>query len=222
MVQGIRLIRHVVKPLVFAASLSPFVFLLWDAAARDFNANPFNAIVRSTGFWSLRFLCLTLAITPLRWLTHWHSLVKFRRMFGLFSFFYGSVHTLSYVLFDALPEADAAGRFQPLFAAVQTLSAIASDLIRPFFWIGLSALLLMVPLAATSTAGMIRSLGGRRWQLLHRLIYPAAIASLIHTYWPLTARAPRYALIVGIIFLLRLCRGLRSFPLRTGRPVSDL
>src|SRR5881392_3759088 len=99
MAQGIRLIRHVVKPLVFAASLSPFVLLLWDAYAHHFNANSFNAIVRSTGFWSLRFLCLTLSITPLRWLTGWHSVMKFRRMIGQFGFFYGTVHTAAYVLF---------------------------------------------------------------------------------------------------------------------------
>src|SRR5437870_1629479 len=87
-----RVIR-ILKSIVFAASLSPVAFLLWDVLTDQLNANPFNAIVRSSGFWSLRFLCLTLAITPLRWLTGWHSVVKFRRMFGLFGFFYATVHT---------------------------------------------------------------------------------------------------------------------------------
>src|SRR6266571_1574821 len=97
-----RAIRRILKPLVFAASLSPVAFLIWDALTHQFNVNPFNAIVRSTGFWSLRFLCLTLAITPLRWLTGWHSVMKFRRMIGQFGFFYGTVHTAAYVLFDRL------------------------------------------------------------------------------------------------------------------------
>src|SRR6266853_3180805 len=92
-----RVIR-ILKSIVFAASLSPVAFLLWDVLTDQLNANPFNAIVRSSGFWSLRFLCLTLAITPLRWLTGWHSVVKLRRMFGLFGFFYATVHTAAYAL----------------------------------------------------------------------------------------------------------------------------
>src|SRR6266566_7830266 len=198
-----RAIRRILKPLVFAASLSPVAFLMWEALTHQFNVNPFNAIVRSTGFWSLRFLCLTLAITPLRWLTGWHSVMKFRRMIGQFGFFYGTVHTAAYVLFDRLAGLDAWVRARPLIATAHTLSAIGVDLLRPFFAIGLVALVLMAPLAATSTVGMIRRLGGRRWQALHRLAYPAAIASVLHTYWPLTARSPRYAWILCAIFVLR-------------------
>ena len=206
-----RAIRRILKPLVFAASLSPVAFLIWDALTHQFNVNPFNAIVRSTGFWSLRFLCLTLAITPLRWLTGWHSVMKFRRMIGQFGFFYGTVHTAAYVLFDRLAGLDASVRARPLVATAHTLSAIGADLLRPFFTIGLVALVLMAPLAATSTVGMIRRLGGRRWQALHRLAYPAAVVSVLHTYWPLTMRAPRYALILSIVFVLRLGRAyLRS------------
>jgi sulfoxide reductase heme-binding subunit YedZ len=130
------------KPLVFAASLAPAAYWVWAASTHQLNANPFNAIVRDTGFWSLRFLCLTVAVTPLRWLTRWHPLVKFRRMLGLFAFFYGVIH-----------------------------------------------------LAATSTVGMIRRLGGPRWQALHRLVYPAAISGVVHTYWPWTTHAPRYAVL---------------------------
>lgn len=187
-----RLTPRQVKPLIFAASLSPIAFMLWDPLTNP-NAISFNAIVRSTGFWSLRFLCLTLAVTPLRWLTGWHSLIKFRRMLGLFSFFYAAVHTIVYVAFGPA-------------ATAHMLQGIGKDLLRPFFFIGLAALALMVPLAATSTAGMIRRLGGSCWQALHRLAYPAAIASVLHTYWPLTGarHAPRYALILSIIFVLRL------------------
>jgi methionine sulfoxide reductase heme-binding subunit len=207
--------RRILRALVFAASLSPIAFMLWDAST-NLNAIPFNTIVRSTGFWCLRFLCLTLAITPLRWLTGWHSLVKFRRMMGLFGFFYGTVHTAAYVVFDRAAGLDESVRAQPLAATAHTLSAIGADLLRPFFAIGLIALVLMVPLAATSTAGMIRRLGGRRWQALHRFAYAAAVASVLHTYWPLTLRSPRYALILGVIFVLRLgrayARSLSSTP----------
>src|SRR6266446_4229838 len=107
-----RVIR-ILKSVVFAASLSPVAFLLWDVLTDQLNADPFNAIVRNTGFWSLRFLCLTLAITPLRWLTGWHSLVKFRRMMGLLGFFYGMVHTAAYVVFNHIAGLDVSVRTQP-------------------------------------------------------------------------------------------------------------
>src|SRR6516162_2107021 len=151
---------RILKPLVFAASISPIAFLLWDALSRPPDIIYFNGIVRSTGYWSVRFLFLALAITPLRWLTGWHGLVKFRRMLGLFGFFYGVVHTAAYVVFDRVFALDAPVRERLLAATEQTLAAIGVDLLRPFFAIGLVALLLIVPLAATSTAGMIRSLGG--------------------------------------------------------------
>src|SRR3954471_18517729 len=131
--------RRIWKPLVFSASLSPVAFMAWDALTNIY-ASPFNAIVRTTGFWSLRFLCLTLAITPLRWLTGWHSLVKFRRMIGLFAFFYAAVHTAAYVGFDCIAKLDESVRGVPSAAAVHTLSAIGTDLLRPFFAIGLAGL----------------------------------------------------------------------------------
>jgi sulfoxide reductase heme-binding subunit YedZ len=198
-------IRRILKPLIFTASLSPMVLIVLGALT-NLNVVYFNGIVRSTGFWSLRFICLTLAITPLRWITGWHSLVKFRRMMGLFGFFYAAVHTIAYVLFGPAAGLDESIRVLPLTAVGHTLSAIGQDLVRPFFAIGLVALVLMVPLAATSTVNMIQRLGGRRWQALHRLAYPAAIASVLHTYWPLTQRSPRYALLLCIIFILRIGR----------------
>jgi len=211
--------RRIFSALAFAASLSPIALMLWDALA-NVNAIYFNAIVRSTGYWSLRFLCLTLAITPLRWLTGWHSLVKFRRMMGLFGFFYGALHTAAYVVFDRAAALDESVRSQPLAATAHTLAAIGVDLLRPFFAIGLVALVLITPLAATSTAGMIRRLGGRRWQALHRLAYPAAVASVLHTYWPLTLRSPRYALLLCIIFALRLGRAYTHSQSSTPRAVQ--
>ena len=198
-----RTVRLVLKPLVFLACLAPALYVPWMAWTHQLNANPFNAIVRSTGFWSLRFLCLSLAITPLRWLTGWHSLIRFRRMLGLFAFFYAVEHLAAYVAFDCLAAPDRIGLFA---AAWSALRAIAVDAQRPFFFIGWFAFAVMVPLAATSTASMIRRVGGMRWQLLHRLVYPAAIASVVHTYWPLTQRGPRYAAILSVVFVLRLAR----------------
>jgi sulfoxide reductase heme-binding subunit YedZ len=216
--------RRILSALVFAASLSPIALLLWDAST-NVNVIYFNGIVRSTGYWSLRFLCLTLAVTPLRWLTGWNSLVKFRRMMGLFGFFYGALHTAAYVVFDHAAALNESVRSSALAATSHTLAAVGVDLLRPFFAIGLAALVLITPLAATSTSGMIRRLGGRRWQALHRLAYPAAVASVLHTYWPLTLRSPRYALILCIIFALRLGRAYahsQPSPPRTGQAVTNI
>ena len=201
-----RAIRFVIKPVVFTAGLLPMALLVWSAATYQLDENPFNAIVRSTGYWSLRFLCLTLAITPLRWVTRWHPAVRFRRMMGLFAFFYALVHVVAYVVFDRVAGLSAPDRADTWLAASRVLSAIAVDVAqRPFFLVGLVAFVLLVPLAATSTTGMIRRLGGRRWQMLHRCVYAAAIASVVHTYWPLR-NVTRYELIVGVILTMRLCR----------------
>src|SRR2546425_1994035 len=175
--------------------------MVWEAAT-NLDANPFRGIVRSTGFRSLRFLCLALAITPVRWLTGWHWLVKFRRMMGLFSFFYGTVHTAAYIVFDRVAGLDAPIRTQPVAATAHTMSAIGADLLRPFFAIGLVALVLIAPLAATSTVAMIRRLGGHRWQVLHRLVYPAAGFQIFHNLLaptsppPPLARHPRHRVLL--------------------------
>src|SRR5258708_33337985 len=130
-----RAIRFILKPVVFAASLVPVLYWSWAASAHQLNENPFNAIVRDTGFWSLRFLCLTVAVTPLRWLTRWHALVRFRRMLGLFAFFYGVIHLAAYVAFDALRR-----------DLALTAWALAVDALRPCFAIGYLAVLTMLPL----------------------------------------------------------------------------
>ena len=143
-----RAIRSGLKPLIFVVSLGPAACLVWAALTHQLNINPFNEIVRSTGFWSLRFLCLTLAVTPFRWLTGWHPVVKLRRMIGLFGFFYGTLHVLAYVVFDPLAGLDAPDRVRPLRMAAAVLWAIGVDVVqRPFFAIGVAAFALMVPLA---------------------------------------------------------------------------
>jgi sulfoxide reductase heme-binding subunit YedZ len=129
-----RAIRFILKPVVFAASLVPVLYWSCAASMHQLNVNPFNAIVRDTGFWSLRFLCLTVALTPLRWLTGWHAFVKFRRMIGLFAFFYAAIHFAAYIAFDSLRE-----------QMSLTLRAMAADAPRPFFATGYLSLVLMVP-----------------------------------------------------------------------------
>jgi sulfoxide reductase heme-binding subunit YedZ len=207
-----RTIRFAVKPVVFAASLLPLALSVWDPLTHR-PTNPYNAIVRTTGYWSLRFLCVTIAITPLRWLTKWHALIKFRRMMGLFAFFYGLIHFGVYFLFDHIAAVGVAGHLSPFVAVSHaTWDASVEILERPFFGIGFLALAALVPLAATSTASMIRKLGGRRWGRLHRLVYPAAIASVVHTYWPLSLSAPRYVVILVTILLVRLARSVTTRP----------
>lgn len=156
------------KAAVFAASLLPFGYLLWAAFADALGANPAEHLLRSTGDWTLRFLCLTLAVTPVRQLTGLNWLLRYRRMLGLFTFFYGVVHLLCYAGFDM--GFDLAGIVQDIPK-------------RPFVLAGFTALLLMLPLAATSFNAAIRWMGAKRWQLLHRLVYVVAVAALLHFFW---------------------------------------
>ena len=158
------------KVAVFAASLWPFGSLAAGAfglAGFDLGANPVEALIHGTGKWALNFLLITLAVTPLRWLTGWNWLVRFRRMLGLFAFFYACMHFTSYAIID-----------QRLDVGV-----IVEDVLqRPYITIGMLALLLLIPLAATSTKGMMRRLG-RQWQRLHRLVYLIAPLGVWHFYW---------------------------------------
>lgn len=176
---------------VFAAGLGPALWLAYGAFADTLGANPIDVVTDETGTWTLRFLVLTLLVTPLRRWTGWNALVRFRRMLGLFAFFYGSLHFLTYLWLDQF------------FA----LDEIAKDVIkRPFITVGFTAFLLMVPLALTSTAGWIRRLGGRGWNLLHRLVYLSAIGGVVHYWWLVKAdiaRPLRYGVIVGILLLAR-------------------
>jgi len=204
-----RTLRFVLKPLVFLAALGPAAWLVWAGLTGNLSANPLSDITNETGLWTLRFLCLALAVTPLRRLTGWNGAIKFRRMLGLFAFFYGSLHFLTYVIVDRFAGLD----FPDGIVAVSTLRNLAASVgadvyKRPFITIGFAALTLMVPLAATSTAGMIRRLG-RKWQTLHRLVYASAVLGVIHYWWLVKAdvRSPiLYAVVVSLLLGFRVWR----------------
>src|SRR5665213_1227463 len=165
-----RVVRFGLKPVVFVAALGPVAWLLWAGLTDHLSANQLSDITNETGIWTLRFLCITLAITPLRRLTGWNAAIKFRRMAGLFAFFYGSLHFLTYVIVDRFAGLDFPDGIASWTTVRNLAQSIAAEIYkRPFITIGFAALTLMVPLAATSTAGMIRRLG-RKWQTLHRLV----------------------------------------------------
>jgi sulfoxide reductase heme-binding subunit YedZ len=203
-----RTIRFVLKPLVFAAALGPITWLVWALVTGNLSANPLSDVTNETGIWTLRFVCITLAVTPLRRLTRWQGLIRFRRMLGLFAFFYGTLHLLTYVVLDRFAGLD----FPDGIVAWSTLGNLGESIVmdiykRPFITIGFTAFCCMVPLAATSTAGMIRRLGGRRWQRLHRLVYVSGVAGVVHYWWLVKAditRPEAYAAVVGLLLGFRL------------------
>jgi methionine sulfoxide reductase heme-binding subunit len=156
------------KPVVFLACLAPLVSLVWRGFHFELGANPVEAITHGTGDWTLSLLLITLAITPLRMLTRQYWLVRFRRMLGLFAFFYGFLHLMTYVWLDKF------------FDVHEMLHDIAK---RRFITAGMTAFALMIPLALTSTKWAIRKLGGKRWQILHRLIHASAAAGVVHYIW---------------------------------------
>jgi len=176
---------------VFALCLSPALLLVWKGFNGGLGANPIEFITHATGDWTLRFLVITLAVTPLRKLLRLPELVRFRRMLGLFAFFYVCLHLMTYLWLDKF----------------FSWSEIVKDVVkRPFITAGFTAFLLLIPLAVTSSAGWIRRLGGRRWQLIHRLIYLSAVAGVIHYYWLVKSdiRLPVfYGAIVGLLLAYR-------------------
>ena len=179
-----RWIRWVLKPIVFAAGLVPLSFLIWRALSNDLGANPLTEITHATGDWVLRFIVITLAVTPVRRISGWNGLIRFRRMMGLYAFFYGTLHFLIYVIADRFAGLD----FQDGIWAWSTVRALAASVWddiykRPYITVGFAGLVSMVPLAVTSTAGWIRRLGGRNWQRLHRLIYFTGVAGVVHYWW---------------------------------------
>ena len=189
-----RLIKWIKIP-VFLLCLVPLANLVWKGFHRDLTANPLEFIRNSTGFWTLVFLCITLSITPLRRLLHRNELIRFRRMMGLFAFFYSMLHFVTYIWFEQS------------FDFQATLDDVY---MRPFITMGFIAFLLMIPLALTSTSGMVRRLGGKRWQLLHRLIYASAIAGAIHFYWKVKSDVTipvRFAVIVAVLLGYRVAAG---------------
>jgi methionine sulfoxide reductase heme-binding subunit len=191
------------KVLVFLVCLAPFGRLAWRFWQQDLGPNPLEFITHFTGDWTLRFIVFTLAITPLRKLLQAPGLIRFRRMIGLFAFFYGCLHFFTYLYFDKL----------------FNFSEIVKDVgKRPFITAGFAAFLCMLPLALTSTAGWIRRLGGKRWQRLHRLVYLSGIAAVIHYYWLVKSdiRLPLlYGTLVAALLLFRVAARLRF---RRGSP----
>ncbi len=180
------------KVSVFLICLLPLGVLVWRTLTGRLGANPVEFIQHATGDWTLRFLIFTLCITPLRKLLKLPELIRFRRVLGLFAFFYACLHFLTYL-----------GPDQSF-----NLAAIWKDVAkRPFITLGFTAFVLLIPLALTSTSGWIRRLGGRRWQMLHRLIYISAICGVIHYYWLVKSAVLRpltYGAIVVILLLWRL------------------
>lgn len=181
------------KLVIFINALIPLVLLLWDLYQKRVGPNPLEFATRTTGMLTLIFLSLTVAVTPLRKIFGINALVKYRRMIGLFAFFYGALHLLTYVWFDRLFK----------------LASVAQDVVkRPFILAGMTAFVLMVPLAITSTNRMVKRLGGKRWARLHRLVYFAAIAGVVH-FWMLVKSDTRLPLTFGFIVLFLL--GYRLF-----------
>ena len=162
------LLKPWAKPLVFTLCLLPFAWLFYAAFTDGLGANPAEALLRQTGDWTLRFLCIVLAVTPLRQLTGWNLLVRYRRMLGLYVFFYACLHLLCYAWFDMGLD----------------VGEIVHDIAkRPFILVGTLALLLLAVLAATSPRRAIRWLGAARWRALHRSVYVVAVLGILHFFW---------------------------------------
>ena len=198
------------KGAVFLVSSIPFVLLSWGLLRGDLGINPVETLQHTTGDWTLRFLIFTLAITPLRKTFKLPELIRYRRMLGLFAFFYVVLHFLTYL------GPDQSFNFSGMWDDVAK---------RKFVTVGFAAFVLLIPLAATSTAGMIRRLGGKRWQALHRLIYICAILGVIHYYWLVKSDVRKpvfYGALVGILLLWRVWdsyfrgEGTAPAPVKTG------
>jgi sulfoxide reductase heme-binding subunit YedZ len=185
---------RIIKVAIWLLAMLPFVRLLYLGATSQFGANPLEFVTRSTGTWTLVTLCVTLAITPLRRLTGWNWLVRMRRMLGLFAFFYGLQHFLLWIGVDRG------------FDLAYMLKDVAK---RPFITVGFTAFVLMIPLALTSTNGMVRRLGGKRWQALHKSVYAIAVLAILHYWWHKAGKndfgeVSIYAAVVFVLLGLRL------------------
>ena len=192
-------IRRVLKPAVFFLSLVPAGSLVFAGFSGGLGANPIEEITHRTGTWALTFLMITLAVRPARRLPRLNALIQVRRMLGLFAFFYASLHFLTYILLDQFFE----------------LSAIIDDIAkRPYITVGFLSFILLVPLAVTSTKGMVKRLGGKRWQNLHRLIYVASAGGVLHFLWQVKADARR-PVIYGLVLIALL--GFRLWEQRSQR-----
>jgi sulfoxide reductase heme-binding subunit YedZ len=194
------LLHPAAKPLLFVAGLLPFAWLFYGALMNTLGANPAEALIRSTGDWTLRLLCITLAVTPLRVIAHQPALARFRRMLGLFAFFYVVLHFLAYAWLDMGLDLDAIVRDIPK---------------RPFALVGFLAFVLMIPLAATSFNRAIKALGAQRWQALHKSVYAIVLLGLLHFFWMKAAKnnfaeVAVYAAIIGVLLGWRIWHALRK------------
>jgi sulfoxide reductase heme-binding subunit YedZ len=203
-----RWLRWVLKPIVFAACLVPFAALAWRAINGDLTADPLVEVTNETGIWTLRFVVITLAVTPARRITGWNRLIRLRRMVGLFAFFYGTLHFLTYLVGDRFASLDFPDGFVALSTLRNLLLSIWEDIAkRPYITVGFIAFVSMIPLALTSTTASIRRLGGRNWQLVHRLVYLTGIAGVTHYWWRVKAdilHPAIYAIIVALLLGFRL------------------
>ena len=183
-----------IKSLLFVIALLPFGRLALFTFTDQLGANPIEFITRNTGDWTLYFLCITLAITPLRRLSKWNWLIKLRRMLGLFAFFYAALHFTTFLWFDHFFD----------------VSEMLKDVVkRPFITVGFAAFVLLIPLAITSTNGMVKRLGGKRWQWLHRLIYVIASLGILHYWWMKAGKHDFeqpiiFGIIVAVLLLVRI------------------
>jgi sulfoxide reductase heme-binding subunit YedZ len=192
------------KLVIFINSLIPLALLLWDVYRKQVGPNPLDFATKTTGMLTLIFLSLTVAVTPLRKIFGINALVKYRRMLGLFAFFYGALHLLTYVWFDRL----------------FNLKSVGQDVVRrPFILVGMTAFFLMVPLAITSTNKMVKRLGGKRWARLHRLVYVAAVAGVVH-FWMLVKSDTRLPLTFAFVVLFLLGYRLLAKYLPAPRPTG--
>lgn len=197
-----------IKPVVFAAALVPLALLVWDGLTGGLGANPIEAIELRTGRWALRFIAITLAVTPLRRITGWNEAIKYRRMLGLFAFFYATLHLAAFIGLDMFFD----------------VSDIVEDIVKhPYITIGMLTWLLLLPLAITSTKGWVRRLGGKRWNRLHQLVYVAAITGTIHYLWAVkkdTFLPLVYLTIIGALLAWRLWDWLARRRARAARARS--
>jgi len=200
---------RLLKFAVFVLSLLPLALLLWKAAVGELSANPIKDVTEETGIWTLRFLVATLSITPLRKITGWQRFARFRRMVGLFAFFYGFLHFTTYIYLDQF------------FAFEEIIRDVAK---RPFITVGFTAFVLMIPLAITSPNRIVKWMGGRRWQQLHRLVYIVALGGVFHYLWLVkadTSRPLRYGAVLSVLLLYRLWDFFRSRGVGKGAKVKN-
>lgn len=186
-----QLTSRVLKPAIFIAALAPLALLVWNGFTDGLGANPVEFITRETGTWGLRFLLITLCVTPLRRITGWQVLARVRRMLGLFAFFYVCLHFLTYLVLDAF------------FDILYILEDITD---RTYITLGFTSFVLLVPLAITSTNAMVRRLGGRNWRRLHKLAYVASAGGVLHFLWQVKADLREPLIYLGILLLLFVAR----------------